>query len=72
MINKVENGHIIDSFTELILNQNKKVVIVSDGLFHPEMKIRAIEWVIEIEGLDNGYIYGNNITPGPLETQCLH
>ena len=62
----------MDSFIELVLNQNKKVVNMSDGLFYPEMKIRAAVWVIRIEGLDNGYIYSNNITPGPLETQCLH
>ena len=41
---------------------------MNNGSFHPEMKIEAATQVIRIEGLDNGYIYSNNITLGLLET----
>ena len=69
IINKVENEHIIESFIKAVTNHNKKVVIVSDGSFHPKMKISAAAWVIDIKDYENSYIFGNNIISGQKEIQ---
>jgi hypothetical protein len=46
---------------------NRKVVIISDSLYNPNLKLDAAVWVIRIKGMEGRYYYRKNITPGEEE-----
>ena len=53
------------------LRENKKVIAVSDGSFHPDLQHGTAAWVIRTED-DNRIITGNNLVPGDRAAHCSH
>ena len=54
------------------LRQNDRIMIVSDGSYHPKHKVGTSAWVITSEADTSRRIYGDNIVPGDACVQCPH
>ena len=51
------------------IKQDDQVHVVSDGSFHPEMKMRIAAWVINSSRDNRCHLLGDNLTLGARETQ---
>ena len=54
------------------LRNNKSIMIVSDGSYHPKYEVGTAAWVITSETNTSRRLYGNNIVPGEAYLQCSH
>lgn len=54
------------------MKQGDQVLIVSDGSFHPEMKMVTAAWVITSSSDHTCYLLVDNLTPRDSKTQCSH
>ena len=71
MIDQTQNMENEAWLVEQIKNNNK-IMIVSDGSFHPDYKVGTSAWVITSESNHNTRIHGDNIIPGEIYLQCSH
>ena len=70
MISSTEGveSHLVHHVKE----SNSKVMIVSDGSFHPDYQLGTASWIITSVESWRHPMFGSNITPGPNNMQCSH
>ena len=51
---------------------NYKILIVSDGSYHPEYEIGTSAWVVTAESYTSKRVYADNIVLGETYLQCPH
>ena len=51
---------------------NHKVMIVSDGLYYPELQAGTAAWIITIDSTNNNFIFRDNITPRDKQNHYSH
>ena len=54
------------------LRQGQRIMIVSDGSYHPTHEVGTSAWVITSSTDTSRRIYGDNIVPGDSYVQCAH
>ena len=54
------------------LRRNHKIMIISDGSYHPVNKVGTSAWVITAETNTSRRIHGDNVIPGEHYLQCPH
>ena len=47
-------------FFEIVQQTNQKIIIVSDGSYHPEIQIGIVAWVIAYEARKDLVLFGEN------------
>lgn len=71
MIDQIYNRQTEDWIAEQ-MRLNYKILIVSDGSYHPEYEIGTSSWVITAESDTSRRVYADNIVPGETYLQCPH
>ena len=71
MINQVYNTPA-ENWIIQQLRHGHKLMVVSDGSYHPQYKVGTSAWVITSENDTSQRIYADNIIPGDEYLQCPH
>ena len=61
-----------ENWIENELRNEKRIMIVSDGSYHPRYEVGTAAWVITSGSNTSRRLYGNNVVPGETYLQCSH